>query len=243
MTSCSQRLRPMSDTVDITVHELMGPQHSAPCFAHILEKCARQHLRLDVIISAKGVSITARRKCHASSDVSLLFHGRWRSHLLPSESTHKHCRLLLPFVFLIDRISFCRVGLIGYSHQDRSVADFIMRNVFASLAQRRSYRCEQSHADGDMRASCKVRGNMMRAYSGVINNYITDPTLSRHDCWDLIFANTHTKILSHGSPLLEKEAENLRHSIDTQSTQEHPEDVLLERFRQLRYQLNSLYLH
>jgi hypothetical protein len=231
----------MSETVDIATHELVGPRKFAPCFMHILEKCAREHLALHVIVAAKGVRISSGHSSYKDSAVGLILQGRWRSHLLEPEAVHKHLKILLPFVFLVDRITFPRVCLTSTNRHDRSIADFFMRNIFLLLFQRRQYTCVAIPSNGDARALNRVNTDLMKAYTWMLRGYFTDEALRRPNCSDLVLANTHVKALTHSSHLLEREAAGVRASIAATLDIRDPLEVMVNRFRTLRSQCQALY--
>jgi hypothetical protein len=197
----------MEESMLIPHGKLLAPRREYPMFNPVLAACIKARTGLHVSASDQGMVIKAENSKRSDDNIEL--QGRWLSPALSPPPGHSFARLLMPFIFLIEGMYLPHRHLVTLSRDDRTTADFLMRNLFHSLVRREKIRYV-SIVEPVQTKEKQMGQELMRTYLWLAKSVFKDTVLSKPNALELLLANAHLPVISHEHVLLETGAQDLR---------------------------------
>lgn len=164
--------------------------------------------------------------------------GLWAHGYAVPEVSHVGACLLLPLLFRARQIVLPHHAIYSVGREERSLADFFMRNVYLSalFGGRPRYVADSETWPDALSARS---GELGRRYLWLLRAGTPEPWLSRRNARELLVAATQLPLLKFDSDLLRVGMDQIRQSL--REVGESPRHALRADFMSLRQSLMPLY--
>jgi len=186
---------------------LLKPKRLMPNLSQEVVACLRNKGAIRLALGQEECAVAAQANSPGQQFITLT--GHWRSSWLENQYNHVGALLLIPFVFRVYEILIPYNCLYTTGRDDRSIADFFMRNFFYAACRGETIvKNPITHQLGG--AILKSSHDLTRTYTWILNANLKEPVFSNANVNELILACAHMSLSIFGCELLEKGAVELR---------------------------------
>ena len=223
--------------IDISYARFFEHKQHSPNVDEVVHECIARKVSLLVSLGPAGVVLSVHASRPTGTTLSLA--GRWRSPLLASDYQSAGALVFAPFVFLIEQLSLPHGTLFTLGRSNRSVADFVMRNLFYAACRREKMAFHAAAAPADAETS-KGSRDLARTYLWIAKANLKDKVFSRGNAPELILACAHLPLFEFSSALMEAGAAEVRH-MAARNEGQCPQREQKRAFMQLRERVLDFY--
>lgn len=212
--------------IDISYPDFVDNKQCSSNLGDLLHACISRKLSLQMSLGPTDVTLSVVPLSPTGRILSLT--GRWRSSLLAGEHRQAGALVLAPFVFAIEKMCLPHGSLFTLGRANRSVADFLMRNLFHAACRHEQMTFHSSATQGDP-ATAKGSRDLARTYLWIAKANLKEKIFERSNAAELILACAHLPLFKFTNPLLEAGA------TDCRRVAEHIEGPRLPREQKLAF--------
>jgi hypothetical protein len=220
----------------ITPQRLMEPKRLSPGFNDVLQRCLSTRGTMVLRVETGGIIVES----DSTDSAAVALTGRWRSPLLAGAHSSAAALLLLPFVFLIDGIRLPHDQICTLGRDDRTVADFFMRNLFYAACRNEPFTL-LGHPTGVQPTITKTARDLARTFGWIAKALLKDDVFDSPNAPEYILASAHLPLTAFSTPLLRAGAAVLQRAAAENNAQAGGRRTLPE-LTQLREQILKLYV-
>jgi len=217
-------------TIEFEYKKLLEPSSTIQGFGELLLEAISARKPIFLELGPNRVCIGVDHDALNKADVQMV--GSWASELLTGSDCSVGELILLPYVFLIERISLMPKAIYHLGRADRSVCDFFMRNYFYAACRNSSIEVRSS---GRPRSDSAVRAalSLCRGYTWIVRVVMPEDIFEDRNALELILAGAHTSLFQFKNSVLQSGLLGMQKR--AQSCQPAPPmAVPTERFLQVR---------
>lgn len=179
---------------------LLGPMVACPELAPLIAACIKSKSALCLTVGAFEAAVSVVDDFDARREIRVKM--RWRTPSFIAARKSLGTTILSPFLAYFDEVVLPARMMYTYGREERSVADFFMRNFFFAACRGECISIQHSDESRDA-ASCRINRELMRVYQWIAARPLQLAFADQRDAPDLLLSSTHLPAMRVGGPIAE----------------------------------------